>query len=232
MVQQEQKVQLKIGAKDVTRFFDLEKVIAFFSKKDHVIKLKKGAVLQNENRHEFIYFVQKGMIKISTLQKRKEVTKYVVGPNEIIGIVPEIKDNGSDQHIVSLEPTELIKIPKDTFEDFVLDKVNWKMTVFTILQNQSQQLTDRIQSFVYKDSRTRIIEYLLEMNENHGSRIGFEYVVRGFLKHQDIANITATSRQTVTTVLNELRDKELIKFDRKRLLIRDLDKLKSQISET
>ena len=229
MVQQQEKIRLKIGTTDVTRYFDIEKVLDFISKKDHTIRLKKGAVLQNENMQDHIYMIQKGMIKISTLQKRKEVTKYVLGPSEIVGIVPQIEANDSNQHIVSLEPTDLIQVHKDTFEDFVLDKVNWKMTVFSILQEQSQQLTDRIQSFVYKDSRTRIIEYLLEMNDHHGSRIGFEYVVRGFLKHQDIANITATSRQTVTTVLNELRDKELIKFDRKRLLIRDLEKLKAEI---
>ncbi|MFO0506467.1 MAG: helix-turn-helix domain-containing protein, partial [Chryseotalea sp.] len=37
--------------------------------------------------------------------------------------------------------------------------------------------------------------------------------------------LTGTSRQTVTTVLNELKEKNLINFDRKKILIRDLEKL-------
>ncbi len=43
-------------------------------------------------------------------------------------------------------------------------------------------------------------------------------------QHQDIASLTGTFRQTVTTILNELKQKNLISFDRRRL-IRDLEKL-------
>ena len=46
------------------------------------------------------------------------------------------------------------------------------------------------------------------------------------LTHKDIAALTGTSRQTVTTILNELKDQNLINFDRKKILIRDLDRLK------
>ena len=45
------------------------------------------------------------------------------------------------------------------------------------------------------------------------------------MTHQEIANLTATSRQTVTTILNELRNKNIITFNRRRLLIRDMDLL-------
>ena len=41
----------------------------------------------------------------------------------------------------------------------------------------------------------------------------------------DIANLTGTSRQTVTSVLNDLRKSNLIYFNRNSILIRDLEKL-------
>jgi CRP/FNR family cyclic AMP-dependent transcriptional regulator len=53
--------------------------------------------------------------------------------------------------------------------------------------------------------------------------------VRNFITHQEIANLTATSRQTVTTTLNDLRFKKLLTFNRSRLLIRDLDKLAEEV---
>ncbi|MEM9857049.1 MAG: helix-turn-helix domain-containing protein [Bacteroidota bacterium] len=46
------------------------------------------------------------------------------------------------------------------------------------------------------------------------------------LTHKDIANLTGTSRQTVTTILNELKESNLIYFDRRKILIRDLGELK------
>ena len=45
------------------------------------------------------------------------------------------------------------------------------------------------------------------------------------LTHKDIAALTGNSRQTVTTILNEMKEQNLINFDRKRILIRDLEKL-------
>jgi CRP-like cAMP-binding protein len=69
----------------------------------------------------------------------------------------------------------------------------------------------------------------VDLVEKNGQRVGYEWVVRNFITHQEIANLTATSRQTVTTVLNELRNGEIITFNRKRLLVRDVDKLKAEI---
>ncbi len=74
------------------------------------------------------------------------------------------------------------------------------------------------------------MELLIEMVEKKGQRVGYEWVVRKFITHQEIANLTATSRQTVTTVLNDLRNKNLLTFNRRRLLVRDMDALKREVA--
>ena len=89
-------------------------------------------------------------------------------------------------------------------------------------------IEQRLESLVFKDSRTRIIEFLLKQAQKRGQRVGYETLVKKMLTHQEISHFTATSRQTVTTVLNELRDKNILTFNRKRLLIRDLDKLAAE----
>ena len=91
-------------------------------------------------------------------------------------------------------------------------------------------MENRFERLVFKDSRSRVIDYLIELADSSGERVGYEIVVRKFLTHQEIASITATSRQTVTTVLNDLRSKDIIKFDRRRLLIRDRDRLTLELS--
>jgi CRP/FNR family transcriptional regulator, cyclic AMP receptor protein len=90
------------------------------------------------------------------------------------------------------------------------------------------EMEQRLESLVFKDSRTRIIEFLKSLAAKRGQRVGYEMLVRKFLTHQEIANLTATSRQTVTTVLNELRNKNILIFNRRRLLIRDMDKLAAE----
>lgn len=46
---------------------------------------------------------------------------------------------------------------------------------------------------------------------------------------KEITNLTANSRQTVTTTLNDLRTQKLLTFNRSRLLVRDMDKLAAEI---
>ena len=101
--------------------------------------------------------------------------------------------------------------------------------IMKMMGSRVHEMEQRLESLVFKDSRTRIIEFIIQSLEKSGQRIGYEWVLRNFITHQDIANITATSRQTVTMVLNELKNENIINFDRKRFLIRDLEKLKAQI---
>jgi CRP/FNR family transcriptional regulator, cyclic AMP receptor protein len=88
-----------------------------------------------------------------------------------------------------------------------------------------QKLERRIQSLVFQDSRTRVVEFLREMAEEKGKKVGFEIMVKNYLTHKDIASLTGTSRQTVTTILNELKEKNIINFNRRQFLIRDMEKL-------
>lgn len=53
-----------------------------------------------------------------------------------------------------------------------------------------------------------------------------EWIIKTKLTHRDIAALTATSRQTVSEILNELRREDQIFFERGKILIRDIESLK------
>jgi CRP-like cAMP-binding protein len=69
------------------------------------------------------------------------------------------------------------------------------------------------------------VEFLRDEANEKGKKIGFEMMIPSHLTHKDIAALTGTSRQTVTTILNELREKNIINFDRRKILIRDMELL-------
>jgi len=100
------------------------------------------------------------------------------------------------------------------------------LKIFKLIGLRIRKLERKIESLVFKDARTRIVEFLKEMAMEKGKKVGFEVMFKNYLTHKDIASLTGTSRQTVTTVLNELKENNIINFDRRRFLIRDLDKLK------
>jgi CRP-like cAMP-binding protein len=87
------------------------------------------------------------------------------------------------------------------------------------------RVEDRLSSLVLKDARERIIEFLVDTAGREGRKVGYETLVKHQLTQQEIANLTGTSRQTVTSVLNDLRKSNLIYFNRNSILIRDLQNL-------
>ena len=103
-------------------------------------------------------------------------------------------------------------------------ELNFK--IYKIMGLRLKKLERRIESLVFKDARTRIVEFIRDMGEEKGIKVGFETMIKSHLTHKDIANLTGTSRQTVTTVMNELKEQNLINFNRRQILIRDLATLK------
>jgi len=88
------------------------------------------------------------------------------------------------------------------------------------------RLERKLELLVFKDARTRVVEFLKDAASWKGKKVGFETMIPTKLTHKDIAALTGTSRQTVTTILNELKEQNLIYFDRRKILIRDLANLR------
>ncbi|MEO1623728.1 MAG: Crp/Fnr family transcriptional regulator, partial [Bacteroidota bacterium] len=100
-----------------------------------------------------------------------------------------------------------------------------RVVLHQFLGNRLRKAESRLESLIFKDARTRIIDFIKENVASRGRRVGYEMLLRHSLTQQDIANLTGTSRQTVTSVLNELRKMDLIYFNRKSILVRDMGKL-------
>ena len=178
-----------------------------------------------------MYFISSGRVKIGTdTQGEKSITKAILEPGEIFGEMAMMGESHRRDFAIALEEAHICEISRDAMTSLFREHNPLYLFMMNLSGSRAQQMEKRLESLVFKDSRSRIIEFLVDLNERKGSRVGYEWVVRRFITHQEIANLTATSRQTVTTILNELKNKNLITFNRKRLLIRDLEKLQSELS--
>lgn len=198
---------------------------------DHMIKIEKDAsVYVSDQRSDYIYFIMEGRIKIGSISEDgKEITKAILSKGEVFGELSLIGESNRRDYAIALEDSSICRILSSEMKSLIKDHSSLSMFFMKMMGSKVIEMEKRLESLVFKDSRSRIVEYLTELVRKRGQRIGYEWVVRNFITHQEIANLTATSRQTVTTVLNELRKDEIITFNRKRLLVRDLDKLAEEI---
>lgn len=197
-------------------------------KNHHLQTFKKGEFIYfPKDNSDKIYFVAEGRVKVGTYSlDGKELIKAILGFGEIFG---ELAIVGEDKRKDFAQALEKVAVCVKTLEEVRLmmernKEFNNSLTL--MIGNRLLRTEQKLESLVFKDARTRIVELIKEMADKRGRKVGFEIVVDNYLTHQDMANLTATSRQTVTTVLNDLREGNQIYFDRKRILIRDIANLK------
>lgn len=194
---------------------------------DRITVEKGDYIYQTLEPTNKVYFLLDGRVKIGAFTSDgKEIIKRIVNPGEMFG----------EMAILQLEHHPNFALCLDSESTFLAVEAAYlkklmnihPTLMFNITKELGQRLLNtekRLESLVSKDVKSRIIELILDLGQKVGKKIGDEILIRHQLTHQDIANLTATSRQTVTTVLNELRDKNHIYFERKKILIHDPKKL-------
>ncbi len=195
---------------------------------------KSGAiVLKKVKKGEFIYFphdtctkvyfVKTGRIKIGAYSAAgKELLKNVISEGQIFGELGLLGNTKRNEFAQSMEAGEYYCIPVEDVQKVMNSNLQFNIHLTQLVGHKLIKAQMRLESQLFKDTRTRVIEFLRDLATEKGVPIGYELLVRRFFTHQEIANFTGASRQTVTTILNELRSQNFIYFDRSKLLIRDI----------
>ncbi len=173
-----------------------------------------------------IYYIAMGRIKIGTYSNAgKEIITAVLQAGEIFGELGLAGERQRNEFAQAMEETHICALPLQNVQQLMCDNQNFGLQITQMIGNKLVRTQRRLESLVFKDARARIIEFLRDLAVERGQRVGYETLVKKFFTHQEIANLTGTSRQTVTTILNELREQNHIYFDRRKLLVRDLQQL-------
>lgn len=213
--------------------FPLFEVLSF----EELEKLANTIEIKTKNKYSYIYlpdepsntifFLVKGTVKIGTHSSDgREVIKSILHPTAMfgeLGLVGEVRRQ--DFARAMNEEVKLCTLKVSDFQRLMQANHQLCLKVISLLGGRLRTAENRLEGLIFKDARTRIIDFLKDSVEKRGRRIGYEMLLKHSLTQQDIANLTGTSRQTVTSVLNDLRKSDLIYFNRRSILIRDVARL-------
>lgn len=203
--------------------------LADFRDKHTFHKFDKGEFIYlHDEPSSHVFMIAKGRVKIGSYSDEgKEIIKAILGEGELFGELSLTGEETRGDFAQAMDSeTTVCPMPLEDMQQLLLANRSLSLKIFKIIGVRMKKLERRLESLVFKDARTRIIDFLHELGVERGQKVGFEMMIKNHLTHKDIANLTGTSRQTVTTILNELKDKNLINFNRRQILIRDMEKLK------
>ena len=175
-----------------------------------------------------IYMIAEGRVRIGhCLDDGKEVINAILSTGEIFGELALAGEERRKDFAQSMDDaTSVCPLSIDDLKTLMYDNRELSFKMLKLVGLRLIKLERKLELLVFKDARTRIVEFLKDTASWKGKKVGFETLIPTKLTHKDIASLTGTSRQTVTTILNEMKEQNLINFDRRRILIRDLETLK------
>ena len=175
-----------------------------------------------------MFFLKKGRVKIvSYSEDGKEIIKKVLWPGEIFGELGLLDDESKRTDFSQAMDDDVLICAMNKDEMINMMSMNTKLNikVMKLIGLRLKRVERRIESLICKSARTRLVEFIKELAEERGKKVGTEILIKHHLTHQDIANLNAISRQKTTAIMNELREENIINFDRNSILVRDINQL-------
>lgn len=180
---------------------------------------------QNRNK---LYFTKTGFIKLGYIDEQgNEIIKEIIQKGEVFGQLTLEKNNEQDEFAQAYKSqVSLCAFTMDDFIRLLQRKPDMAIAFSFHLGNKLKKVENRLLNILNKDVKSRLVQLLLQLAADNKNTDGNRAVIEKFLTHDDIAKLIGSSRQTVTTTLNQFEKQNLISISKKEILINDLDLFK------
>lgn len=192
-------------------------------KQDHIFNSykKRDYIYFEEDIANKIYLIDKGKVKIGYYtEEGEEIIKAILTKGEIFGEKAILGEDKRNEFAQSIDNATIIcPISKDAMYDLMRKNISVSFKIYKFIGLRIKKLERRLQLLLFKDTKTRLLEFLQELCEDYGqecSKNG-DYIIRHPYTQKDIATLIGTSRPTLNTLMNELKHHNIIDFNRKEI---------------
>jgi CRP-like cAMP-binding protein len=191
-------------------------------------KASKGEIIYFSNSEApRIFLLKRGAIKIVSLDEDgNETIKDIIQKGDLFGELTLESDIQVNEYAkVLTDEVSICSFLMSDFEDLMLRNPSLALGYTKFVGLKMKRLKNNYTNLVSKDAKTRLKTFLKEWAEKEGVYENNKVTVENYLTQNDIAQIICTSRQTATTLLNELVENGLLEYNRKEITIPDVNLL-------
>ncbi len=175
-----------------------------------------------EETSDTIYMLKEGKVKISRIaEDGRTMTMHLIGAGEIFGESAILGQEKHESIAEVIEQAIICTISKDMFTMMMENNPALNLRITKFIGFRMRTIQAHVEDLVFKNAQERIESFLKRYIKDYGKNLIDGWHVRPFLKHQEIAELTATARQTVNTVLNQLAEDGKVSYTRRFLKVRD-----------
>ncbi|MEW6636010.1 MAG: Crp/Fnr family transcriptional regulator [Actinomycetota bacterium] len=170
-----------------------------------------------------LYVLTSGVLKLfRPYSGTKEATLRLLKPWDIFGHLAFEGEARQRAYAEAVTECRVTKVPKVFVERAVRQEPQVAFKIMTLLELRLVQYEELIKCLLPRETEVRLANLLPLLARKFGEREANGMVTISLrLTHQDLAAMVASTRESVTKVLNELRNRGLISIKSGRITIED-----------
>ena len=172
---------------------------------------KNSMVILEEEFGDIIFIILMGTVKITRVNDEgKEVILALLGAGEIFGEMAILDGEARSANALAQEDCELLAIQKSEFLNLLRRNFKISFALMRELAKRLRKSDQQIEALSLSDAEHRIGVSVLNLAEDMGVIRKGQVTIDKLPFQQDIANMSGTSRETVSRVLKLFEDRHMI----------------------
>lgn len=188
-------------------------------------KAKKGEFFYfGKETIENLYFIKSGRVKLGVKQNNGEILiKDILQSGDIFGQLNLSNLIQKKEFAQALDDNVAVcYFSAKKFGDVVQKMPQLAVTYMLQVNRQSAIIENRLSNLIFQDTRKRLLNFLKLLAEKFGEEhCGQQIQINISITHEEVAQMIASTRQTVSTILSQLSSIGSIYYSRKEIIILD-----------
>ncbi len=184
---------------------------------------ENSPAMDSDDTLKHFYIVLEGCIKVFQYNpdKNREQTLYLLRRKDFFDVLTLLDHKPHEVYTTALQTSQVLELPIERVRTWLHTNPAFNKAFFPYLSRQFREIESLATDLSLYDTSTRLIKLLLKNLNNSAKNLP----LLNKLSHEDIASLIGTARQVVSRQLQELKKEGIIDIERKRIHLKNLDKL-------
>ncbi len=179
-----------------------------------------SVIIVAEDEGDAFFIIRKGRVKVNLLHgDGREVILSILGKGEVFGELALLDGRPRSANVITLEETELMTLRRTEFLQLINNEPAIIMGLLDELAARLRKTDHQIGGLALLDATSRISRTLVRLAAEHGEETAEGLLVGQKITHQQLANMSGTTRETVTRVLKRLESQGYVTMRGRQILI-------------
>lgn len=194
-------------------------------------EFKRGDVVYlPSDMGDSVLLLARGRVRIyHVTSEGKQAILSFIEPGELFGELALFDPHRRDEYAEATEKSLVVLLPRETVHNLVARHPQMSMSITRLYGLRLRCIERRLKSLLFRSSRDRLVHLLLELAEKYGRMTDDGLLINLRISHQDMASVIGATRETVTITLGELQQDGLIRVEKRRIFLCQVERLSGSV---